>query len=227
MQAHLNQPCSWMLQLLLVSNLLLWEYVVSLPLCLEIEGSNELTIEELFDDAIGMAQYTSNLTTQISEEFDENFAKSLGYKARNSSTCHTASLLTPENNEQIQQTQLDDLLKGMISISRAWYHPLEKLVHEVAALNGASETMLLKVKEVEEKNQELLKKIKEILVRVHPGAEENVYPAWMGLAEVRSANEDTRHFALSNIFRCLHSDTDKVATYLEIVKCRVIHNNNC
>lgn len=58
-----------MLQLLLVSNLLLWEYVVSLPLCLEIEGSNELTIEELFDDAIGMAQYTSNLTTQISEEF--------------------------------------------------------------------------------------------------------------------------------------------------------------
>ncbi|MEJ1284630.1 prolactin family 6 subfamily a member 1 [Cricetulus griseus] len=71
----------------------------------------------------------------------------------------------------------------MISISRAWYHPLEKLVHEVAALNGASETMLLKVKEVEEKNQELLKKIKEILVRVHPGAEENVYPAWMGLAE--------------------------------------------
>ncbi|XP_005066335.1 prolactin-like [Mesocricetus auratus] len=216
-----------MLQLLLVSNLLLWEYVVSVPVCLDIEEYNKLTIEELFDRAIIKAQYTSNLTRQMSEEFDENFAKSLGYKDRNSSTCHTASLATPENIEQIQQTQLDDLLKVMISISRAWYHPLEHLVNAVAALKGAFETMWLKVKEVEEKNQELLKEIKEILVRVHPGAEENVYPAWMGLAEVRSANEDTHHFALSNLFRCLHSDTVKVATYLEILKCRVIHNNNC
>lgn len=38
---------------------------------------------------------------------DENFAESLENKARNSSTCHTASLATPENNEEIQQTQVN------------------------------------------------------------------------------------------------------------------------
>ncbi|CAH6803918.1 Prl3a1 [Phodopus roborovskii] len=223
----MSLPHTWMLQLLLVSNLLLWEHAVSAPMCLATEGYTELPIEELFDQTIVVAQYTSNLTKQMSEKFDESFAKRLVHKASNSSTCHTASLATPETNEQIQRTHLVNLLKAMISISRAWYHPLEHLVHAVAALKGAGKTMLLKVKEVKEKNQELLREIKKILVRVHPGAEENVYPAWMGLADVRSANEDTRHFALSNLFRCLHSDTYKVATYLEIVKCRVTRNNNC
>ncbi|XP_052583551.1 prolactin-like [Peromyscus californicus insignis] len=227
MQLSWSQPCSWMIQLLLVSNLLLWECVVSIPMCLDIEGCNKLFLQELFDHAIVIAQYTSNLTTQMSEEFDENFAKSLGYKARNSSICHTTSLATLEINEQIQQTQSDELLKVMISISRAWYHPLEHLVRAVAALKGTCETMLSKIKEVEEKNQELLEEMKRILVTVHPGAEENAYPAWMGLAEVRSANEDTHHFALSNLLHCLRSDNDKVVTYLEVVKCQVIHNNNC
>lgn len=54
----------------------------------------------------------------------------------------------------------------MISISRAWYHPLEHLVRAVAALKGACETMLSKVKEVEKKNEELLEEMKKILVRV-------------------------------------------------------------
>jgi prolactin len=58
-----------MFQVLLVSNLLLWENVYSMPMCFDMEGYNEITIEELFDSAIFMAQYISNLTTQMSEEF--------------------------------------------------------------------------------------------------------------------------------------------------------------
>ncbi|XP_021036702.1 prolactin-like [Mus caroli] len=227
MQPVLSQPRSWMLQVLLVSNLLLWENVYSMPMCFDMEGYSEITTEELFDSAIFMAQYISNLTTQMSEEFDANFVHSLGYKTRNSSNCHTTSLATPASTEQIQQTQSDVLLKMMISISRAWYHPLKQLVRALATLEGPCKTMLLKVIQVKETNQEILGELKAILIRVHPGAEENVYAAWMGLADVRSADDNTRYFALSNILHCLDSDTDKVATYLEALKCRIIHNNNC
>ncbi|XP_031215138.1 prolactin-like [Mastomys coucha] len=227
MRPVLSQPCSWVLQVLLVSNLFLWENIYSMPMCFDMEEYIEIPIEELFDSAIVMAQYTSNLTRQISEEFDANFVHSLGYKARNFSTCHTTLLATPASNEQIQQTKSDVLLKMMISISRAWYHPLKQLVRALATLEGACKTILLKVIEVEETNQKFLEEIKAILVRIHPGAEENIYPAWMGLADVRSADEDTRHFALSNLLHCLDSDTDKIATYLEALKCSIIHNNNC
>ncbi|XP_052012153.1 prolactin-like [Apodemus sylvaticus] len=227
MQPVLSHPCSWWFHVLLVSNLLLWENVYSVPMCFGMEGYSELSIEELFDSAIVMAQHISNLTTQMSEEFDANFLHSLVYKTKNSSTCHTTSLATPASNEQIQQTQSDVLLKMVISISRAWYHPLKQLVRAVATLEGACKTMLLKVIDVEEANQEILKEFKAILVMVHPGAEENIYPAWMGLADVKSANEDTRNIALSNLLHCLDSDTDKVAIYLEALKCRIIPNNNC
>ncbi|XP_021071711.1 prolactin-like [Mus pahari] len=227
MQPVLSQPHSWMLQVLLASTLLLWENVYSMPMCFDMEGYNEIPIEELLDSAIFMAQHISNLTTQMSEEFDANFVHSLGYKARNSSNCHTTSHATPESNEQIQQTQSDVLLKMMISISRSWYHPLKQLVRVLATLEGACKTMLLKVIEVMETNQEILGELKAILVRVHPGAEESVYAAWMGLADVRSADDNTHYIALSNILHCLDSDTDKVATYLEALKCRIIHNNSC
>lgn len=40
-----------------------------MPMCLDLEGYNELSIEEIFDHAIFIGQYTSNLTTQMSEEF--------------------------------------------------------------------------------------------------------------------------------------------------------------
>lgn len=40
-----------------------------MPMCLDLEGYNELSIEEIFEHAIFIAQYTSNLTTQMSEEF--------------------------------------------------------------------------------------------------------------------------------------------------------------
>nr|XP_034366990.1 prolactin-like [Arvicanthis niloticus] len=227
MQPVLSQPCSWMLQMLLVSNLLLWENVYSMSVCFDMEEYNEIPIEELFDSVIFTAQYISNLTTQLSEEFDTKFAHSLIYKAKNSSTCHTTSLATPASIEKIQQTQSDILVKMMISISRAWYHPLKQLVRAVATLEGTCETLLLKVKEVEETNQDILEELKAILVRVHPGAEENFYPAWMGLADVRSTDEDTRLFAISNLLQCLASDTDKIANYLEVLKCRIIQNNNC
>ncbi|XP_028638155.1 prolactin-like [Grammomys surdaster] len=227
MQPVLSQPCSWMLQVLLMSNVLLWENVYSMPVCFDMEGYNDIPILELFDSAIFTAQYISNLTTQMAEEFDTKFAHSLGYRAKNFSTCHATSLATPANVEQIQQTQSDVLLKIMISISRAWYYPLKQLVRVVAILEGAYETLLLKVKEVKEANQDILEEIKAILIRVHPGAEEKVYTASMALADVRSTNEDIRRFVVSNLLHCLDSDIDKVATYLEVLKCRIIQNNKC
>ncbi|XP_008838729.1 prolactin-like [Nannospalax galili] len=225
----LTQACSSGTILLLLLNLLLWKSVFPTPTCAEEEEEEDcqLSTEELFDRTVFMSQYNYDLATQISDEFSEKFAKGRGYETTNATTCHTDSVSAPKTNEEVEKTHGKNLLKMMISISRAWFHPLEGLVNAVTALDGASEDMLARAKKLEEKNAGLLKEIKTLLVRVYPGVEETVYPVFMGLLELKSDDEDTRLSAFYNLMHCLLRDTHKVNMYLSVLKCRVIQSNNC
>ncbi|OBS67782.1 hypothetical protein A6R68_03677, partial [Neotoma lepida] len=55
--------------------------------------------------------------------------------------------------------------------------------------------------------------------------EENAYPAWSGLADLQSSDEDTHLFAFYSLVRCLKRDTHKIDTYLKVLRCRVVFNN--
>ncbi|CAO2595588.1 Prl6a1 [Lemmus lemmus] len=215
-----------MFQLLLVSNLL-WEYVVPMPMCLDLEGYNEVSIEEIFDRAIIIAQYNSNLTTQMSEEFDENFAESVWYQARNSSTCHTASLTTPEDNEQIQQTQGEFLLKETIGMLGAWNDPLHHIATELSHMEDPPNDIISKAKDIEGKIKELLEALTWILSKIHPGFPRYIYPTWSGLASLQSPDEETRFFALYNLLHCLKKDSRKVHSNLRRLQCQLVYKRDC
>ncbi|KAL6088718.1 hypothetical protein STEG23_000809, partial [Scotinomys teguina] len=56
---------------------------------------------------------------------------------------------------------------------------------------------------------------------------EETYLVWSGLTSLQSSNEDVRRFAFYNMFRCLLKDSHRINTFLEVLKHRVIHENNC
>ncbi|KAL1784725.1 prolactin-5A1-like, partial [Sigmodon hispidus] len=57
------------LLLLLLSSILLWKDVASVPLCEEINGQCQLTLEYFFNQACGLSKNTSRLTLEIFDEF--------------------------------------------------------------------------------------------------------------------------------------------------------------
>ncbi|CAO2595590.1 PRL [Lemmus lemmus] len=198
-----------------------------MPMCLDLEGYNEVSIEEIFDRAIIIAQYNSNLTTQMSEEFDENFAESVWYQARNSSTCHTASLTTPEDNEQIQQTQGEFLLKETIGMLGAWNDPLHHIATELSHMEDPPNDIISKAKDIEGKIKELLEALTWILSKIHPGFPRYIYPTWSGLASLQSPDEETRFFALYNLLHCLKKDSRKVHSNLRRLQCQLVYKRDC
>ncbi|XP_008852742.1 prolactin-3B1-like [Nannospalax galili] len=221
MQLSLTQACSsGSLLLLLVSNMLLWENVVTLP-------QVQLSTKDLYDRLVVQSHDSHDLALQLYSEFTQKFMKMSWLREREPVPCHTASIPTPDSREQVHNTTTEDILNVTISTLHAWKDALKNLVPAMAILKGASDAMLSRVKGVQRKIEILLEGMKAILRKEYPGTEEGAYPAWTGQADLKSPNEDTRHFALFNVIRCLSRDTHRADNYLKVLRCREIFNNKC
>ncbi|NWR03312.1 PRL protein, partial [Paradoxornis webbianus] len=214
---------------LLVSHMLLTkEGVTSLPICPKGSVNSQLSLEELFDRAVKLAHYIHFLSSEIFNEFDERYAQGRGFIAKAVNSCHTASLTTPEDKEQAQQIHHEDLLNLILGVLRSWNDPLIHLASEVQRIKEAPETILWKAVEIEEQNKRLLEGMEKIVGRVHSGEVENdIYTPWDGLPSLQLADEDSRLFAFYNLLHCLRRDSHKIDNYLKVLKCRLIHDNNC
>ncbi|XP_076999790.1 prolactin [Tamandua tetradactyla] len=216
------------LLLLLVSNLLLYKSVASLPICPSGNVNCQVSLRDLFDRAVILSHYIHNLSSEMFHEFDKQYAQGRGFIRKAINSCHTSSLSTPDNKEQAQQTHHEDLLNLVLTVLRSWNDPLYHLVTEVRGLQEAPDAILEKAIEVEEQSKRLLEGMEKIIGRVHPGVKENeVYSVWSGLPSLQMADEDTRLFAFYNLFYCLRRDSHKIDNYLKLLKCRIIYNNNC
>ncbi|XP_041282673.1 prolactin [Onychostruthus taczanowskii] len=214
---------------LLVSHMLLTkEGVTSLPICPKGSVSCQLSLEELFDRAVKLSHYIHFLSSEMFNEFDERYAQGRGFIAKAVNSCHTASLTTPEDKEQAQQIHHEDLLNLILGVLRSWNDPLIHLASEVQRIKEAPETILSKAVEIEEQNKRLLEGMEKIVGRVHSGEVENdIYTPWDGLPSLQLADEDSRLFAFYNLLHCLRRDSHKIDNYLKVLKCRLIHDNNC
>ncbi|XP_038190227.1 prolactin-3D4-like [Arvicola amphibius] len=204
--------------LLLLANLLLWENVSSTP--------DILSIKDLYDHVVERSHTNYDISADIYHEFNIKFAKASWLNDKVPIECHTASIRTPRNFKQIRETKTEDLLKAVMAISRAWDYPLIHLILATAALPTDANEMLQRINGVKNGIIELLDGLEILLSRTQPGAVENYPPHWSGLRELQSSDEDTHLFVMYNLYRCLKRDTQKVESYLKILKNRVIFKEN-
>nr|KAF6444875.1 prolactin [Molossus molossus] len=111
---------SLLLLLLLVSNLLLFRNVASLPICPSRTIPCQVPLRDLFDRAVILSNYIHNLSTEMFSEFDKQYAQGKGYITRAFNSCHTASLPTPGNKEQAQRINVQPEVKEN-EVHSAWF----------------------------------------------------------------------------------------------------------
>nr|XP_014333243.1 PREDICTED: prolactin isoform X3 [Bos mutus] len=187
-----SQKGSRLLLLLVVSNLLLCQGVVSTPVCPNGPGNCQVSLRDLFDRAVMVSHYIHDLSSEMFNEFHE---------------------------------VLMSLILGLL---RSWNDPLYHLVTEVRGMKGAPDAILSRAIEIEEENKRLLEGMEMIFGQVIPGAKETEpYPVWSGLPSLQTKDEDARYSAFYNLLHCLRRDSSKIDTYLKLLNCRIIYNNNC
>ncbi|KAM7322754.1 hypothetical protein ACRRTK_018259 [Alexandromys fortis] len=128
---------------------------------------------------------------------------------------------------KILLSRSEDLLKVSIRILQDWKDPVKHMAIIVARLPDASDVMISRTKELEERILGLLEGLKIILSRIQPGTVETENSFWYGWSDLESSDEDTRNIALYTLGRCVRRDTHKVDNFLKVLKCRDVHNNNC
>ncbi|MEJ1284632.1 prolactin family 2 subfamily b member 1 [Cricetulus griseus] len=212
--------------LLLLSYLLFGDNVTSAATCVKRDGDTQKTLEKLFKLATFMSQITSSQAAKMFTEFDKQYAQGKNYNDRFPESCPTESFDTPENKGQVLESNSEVLLKLVCNLLYSWTEPLFHLVNEMSALQGDTSAMLSKAREIRAKFGELRVGVKVILNKI--GEKDNeIYVAWSGLPSLQSSNEDIRGFAFFNLIRCLVRDSHRINTYLEVLKYRMIHQNNC
>ncbi|XP_028737883.1 prolactin-2A1-like [Peromyscus leucopus] len=226
MQLSLTHPGFWSLLLLLMSNLLLWEDVASVPMCLMRNGRCFAPLGEMLDRAVSLSEHISKQAFEMFTEFDSQYAQSHQLISKNLKKCHTSSLDLPRN--KALQTHPIALLKLVESLLSAWKVPMYHLVKEMPSLKDIPATVLAKARDIKEKNNGLLEGVRSILIQIQSKEERNEnYPVWSGLAALKSDSEDTRQFAFYNLIRCAGRNAQKVESSLKIVKCKILKQNNC
>ncbi|XP_050999174.1 prolactin-7B1-like [Acomys russatus] len=214
--------------MLLMSNLLLWEKVDSASINASALGNGEVHLKELFDDAIIMSKNISEMATESRRLLTLELLEKQELMVKTFNSCHTFSLKTPETMEEAKNISREGFLKMILSILHAWDDPLHHLLMELDALPGAPDTVLSIVKDIEIKNKGLQEHIMRMLSKVHPGTKESEdYPVWSGLASLKSAVKESQFFALYKLFYCLHVDTDKVDTFLRLLRCVHVRGDIC
>ncbi|KAM5321932.1 prolactin isoform 1-T1 [Glossophaga mutica] len=219
---------SFLLLLLLLSNLLLCRSVDSLPICPSGAVNCEVSLRDLFDRAVILSHYIHNLSSEMFSEFEKQYAQGKRFITKAINSCHTSSIPTPEGKEQAQNIHHEALLSLVLGVLRSWNDPLYHLVTEVRGMQGPNSDILSKAVEIEERNKQLLEGMERIVGQVYPGVRENeVSSVWSGFPSPQAADEDSRLSAFYNLLHCLRRDSHKVDNYLKLLKCRLIYNNNC
>ncbi|XP_075461683.1 prolactin-2-like [Ascaphus truei] len=207
---------------LLMSDVFVMRKVVSSsPLCTPGSAPCQVLLGDLFDRAVKLSNYIHSLSTEMFEDFDQSYSQGRQFIARSMNNCHTSSLNTPGDKDQALQIHHDDLMSLILKLLRSWNQPLLHLTSEVP------DNMARKVKEVEEQTKNLMGGIERIAGRMQSNPGDGFFPQWYGPVEAMVPNEETPLFSLYHLLHCFRRDSNKIDTYLKILRCRLVHANNC
>ncbi|XP_050999177.1 prolactin-8A4-like [Acomys russatus] len=113
-------------------------------------------------------------------------------------------------------------VKLLINFVGAWNSPLFHLMTKLSAMQGVPETILSKVKEMEENNRELLDDLRWILTKAYPTAKMiERFPSWPHLSLLRSSGENNQFLAIFNLSICIHSDILQTINHLRKLRCLI------
>ncbi|XP_028738294.1 prolactin-7A2-like [Peromyscus leucopus] len=225
------------LLMLLVSNLLLWENVASVPLSSDEIDNDQLYLKELFDHALILFQNISKLNTEMrrtylsssSESYDKfmlEFFEDQEFLIKTLSCCHNYSIKTPENVDEAQKISVEDFPKLILSRMWAWNNTLKNVLTILENRTGTHNDVISLAKDIERKTAVLYEDTKNILSSIY-GKKENVdYTVLTGLEDLQSSDEEFRHFALCKLSYCLRVDMNMVDICLNLLRCVVVGNSD-
>ncbi|EDL32423.1 prolactin-like protein F, isoform CRA_a [Mus musculus] len=224
MSFSFSQPCpSGALLLVVVSSLLLWENVASVPLSSNETDGYPLSINGLFHNAMRLTWNIKNLNMELRKTYMLDFIEDMEYLVKALTCCHNYSIKTPENLDEAQQIPFNEFPKLILSRMWAWNETSKVLLTTLRSIPGMHDDVISLAKNIETKLAELFEYTQSILNSIYGTTTTgNVeYTVFSGLEDLKSSDEEFSLFDLCKFSYCLRVDIHMVELYLKLLECVV------
>ncbi|NXP05747.1 PRL protein, partial [Thinocorus orbignyianus] len=140
--------------------------------------------------------------------------------------CHTSGMLTPNGKEYAQKIPREELTHLILKLLQAWKEPLSHFNQHHQELPDDS---LSKAKQISNMVHELKTGVEKVTEKMQSmGIISN---SLNGMASSEAAGlsigNEADMMSDSDFIHCFRRDSNKVQSYLKILKCRIMPENSC
>ncbi|NXE36024.1 PRL protein, partial [Ptilorrhoa leucosticta] len=137
--------------------------------------------------------------------------------------CHTSGMLTPNGKEYAQKIPREELTHLILKLLQAWKEPLFHFNQHIEHHQELPDDSLSKAKE-----------ISNMVLELKTGVEKSmgiISNSLNGMASSEgtalSISNEANMMSDSDFIHCFRRDSNKVQSYLKILKCRIMPENSC
>uniref|UniRef100_A0A8C0ZBS3 Prolactin-like n=1 Tax=Cyanistes caeruleus TaxID=156563 RepID=A0A8C0ZBS3_CYACU len=150
----------------------------------------------------------------------------LGRPARK---CHTSGMLTPNGKEYAQKIPREELTHVILKLLQAWKEPLSHFNQHIEHHQQLPDDSLSKAKQISNMVHELKTGVEKVTEKMQSmGIISN---SLNGIASSEgtglSISNEANMMSDSDFIHCFRRDSNKVQSYLKILKCRIMPENSC
>uniref|UniRef100_A0A8D0GPH9 Prolactin n=1 Tax=Sphenodon punctatus TaxID=8508 RepID=A0A8D0GPH9_SPHPU len=186
-------------------------------------GCPPLSVADLFDRVI---QHSDRLHRLSAKKY---FLPSGNELAKSARRCHTSRMLTPNGKEYAQTIPREELTYVILRLLQAWKEPLSHFDQSTVHHQDLSDDSLSKAKEISNMVHELKTGVEKVTEKMQSMGIISNSLNGMGSSEAAGLSISNEANLMSNyeFIHCFRRDSNKVQSYLKILKCRIMPGNSC
>ncbi|NWX97717.1 PRL protein, partial [Nothoprocta ornata] len=137
--------------------------------------------------------------------------------------CHTSRMATPKGKELAQNLPREELTHLILKLLQAWKEPLSHFNQHIEHHQELSDDSLSKAKQISNMVHELKTGVEKSMGIISNSLNGMASSEAAGLSISNEANL----MSDSDFIHCFRRDSNKVQSYLKILKCRIMPENSC
>ncbi|NXB86795.1 PRL protein, partial [Vidua chalybeata] len=138
--------------------------------------------------------------------------------------CHTSGMLTPNGKEYAQKIPREELTHVILKLLQAWKEPLSHFNQYIEHHQELSDDSLSKAKQISNMVRELKTGVEKVTEKARYSF--HLYQL-CGMGTGLSISNEANMMSDSDFIHCFRRDSNKVQSYLKILKCRIMPENSC
>ncbi|KFV88679.1 Prolactin, partial [Struthio camelus australis] len=135
--------------------------------------------------------------------------------------CHTSGMPTPKGKEFAQNLPREELTHLILKLLQAWKEPLSHFNQHFEHHQELSDDSLSKAKQISNMVHELKTGVEKVTEKARFFSVAPIHITGLSISNEANLMSD------SDFIHCFRRDSNKVRSYLKILKCRIMPENSC